>query len=107
MQVPRHMHLRRQPRRPRSGPWPRLRLSAPPPPGHHVGQQYLPTGLLGTYFYAPSEEGYEAGVKDRLARWRAAQERALGLEQTETLPDLSEAEVIDIKRRTVRRGEGP
>ena len=73
--------------------------------GHHVGQQYLPTGLLGTYFYAPSHEGYEAQVKDRLARWRAAQEKVLGLEQTETLPDLSEAEVLDIKRRTVRRAE--
>ncbi len=73
-------------------------------PGHHVGQQYLPTALLGTYFYFPSEEGYEAGVKDRLARWRAAQEKALGLEQTETLPELSESEVLDIKRRTMRRG---
>ena len=72
-----------------------------------MGQQYLPTGLLGTYFYAPSHKGYEAGVKDCLARWRAAQEKALGPEQTETLPELSEAEVIDIKRRTVRRGEGP
>ena len=75
--------------------------------GHHVGQQYLPTALLGTYFYSPSEQGYEAQVKDRLARWRAAQERALGIEETETLPDLSEDEVLDIKRRTVRRGEGP
>jgi putative ATPase len=74
-------------------------------PGHHVGQQYLPTALLGTYFYSPSAEGYEAQVKDRLARWRAAQERALGLEQTETLPELGEAEVLDIKRRTTRRGE--
>ena len=32
----------------------------------------------------------------------APQEKALGLAQTETLPDLSEAEVRDIKRRTVR-----
>jgi len=46
-------------------------------------------------------------LKDRLARWRAAQERALGLEQTETLPELSEAEVLDIKRRTERRRESP
>jgi putative ATPase len=75
--------------------------------GHHVGQQYLPTALLGTYFYSPCEEGYEAQVKDRLARWRTAQEKALGLEQTETLPELSEDEVLDIKRRTVRRGEVP
>ena len=77
----------------------------------------MPTGLLGTYFYTPSEEGYEAQVQDRLARWRAAatREKALGLAQTETLPELSEAEVLDtphllvgagVKRRTVRRGEG-
>jgi len=75
-------------------------------PGHHVGQQYLPTTILGTYFYSPSEQGYEAQVKDRLARWRAAQEKALGIEQTETMPELSEAEVLDIKRCTTRRGEG-
>ncbi len=74
-------------------------------PGHHVGQPYLPTALLGTYFYSPSEEGHEAQVKDRLARWRAAQEMALGLEQTETLPELSEADVIDIRRRSVRRAD--
>lgn len=75
--------------------------------GHHLGQQYLLTALLGTYFYSPSEEGYEAQVKDRLARWRAAQEKALGLEQTEELPELSEAEMLDNKRCTVRRGESP
>ncbi len=74
-------------------------------PGHHAPQQYLPTALLGTYFYSPSEQGYEAQVKDRLARWRAAQEQALGLSQTETLPELSESEVLDIKRRTSRRPE--
>ena len=75
--------------------------------GHHVGQQYLPTALLGTCFYSPSQEGYEAQVKDRLARWREAQKKALGIEQTEELPALSEAEVLDVKRRTVRRGEAP
>jgi putative ATPase len=74
-------------------------------PGHHVGQQYLPTALLGTYFYSPSEEGYEAGVKERLARWRAAQEAALGLTDTQTLPELSEDQVLNIKRRTTRRPE--
>ena len=74
-------------------------------PGHHVGQQYLPTALLGTYFYSPSEEGYEAQVKNRLARWRAAQEKALGLEQTETLPDLNEAGIKEIKHRLGRRAE--
>jgi putative ATPase len=74
-------------------------------PGHHVGQQYLPTAVLGTYFYSPSDEGYEAQVKERLARWRAAQEKALGLEQTETLPDISQDEIISIKHRLGRRAE--
>jgi len=46
-------------------------------------------------------------VKDRLARWREAQKKALGIEQTEELPALSEAEVLEFKRRTVRRGDGP
>lgn len=68
-------------------------------PGHHAGQQYLPTAVLGTYFYSPSEEGYEASVKDRLARWRAAQEKALGLSETTTVPNLSEAEIVAIKRK--------
>jgi putative ATPase len=67
--------------------------------GHHVGQQYLPTALLGAYFYAPSDEGYEAAVKERLARWRAAQEKALGLSETTTLPDLSEAAITTLKRK--------
>ncbi|MBL8046407.1 MAG: AAA family ATPase [Anaerolineales bacterium] len=71
-------------------------------PGHHAGQQYLPTALLGTYFYAPSVEGYEASVKDRLARWRAAQEKALGLTQTTILPELSEDLITQLKRRAAR-----
>ncbi|MCX6027187.1 MAG: AAA family ATPase [Chloroflexi bacterium] len=45
--------------------------------GHHVGQQYLPTALLGHRFYEPSPEGYEAGVRERLERWRAAQAKAV------------------------------
>jgi putative ATPase len=72
-------------------------------PGHHFGQQYLPTALLGTYFYRPSDEGYESQVKDRLARWRAAQEKALGLSETQTLADLSTAEIVAIKQKMARR----
>lgn len=47
-------------------------------PEHFTPQQYLPTQLLGTYFYEPSDQGYEAQVAERLARWRAAQAQALG-----------------------------
>ena len=45
--------------------------------GHHVAQQYLPGPYLGQHFYNPSDQGYEAVVAERLARWRAALERAL------------------------------
>jgi putative ATPase len=67
--------------------------------GHHVGQQYLPTALLGAYFYLPSEEGYESAVKDRLARWREAQRRALNIQSATELPELSMDEMIAIKRK--------
>ena len=80
-------------------------VTPPAEPGHHAPQQYRPTALLGTYFYSPSEEGYEASVKDRLERWRAAQEAALGLTDTATLPALSEDEVLSIRRCTARRPE--
>jgi putative ATPase len=73
-------------------------------PEHHIGQQYLPTGLLGTYFYRPSDQGYEATVADRLERWRAAQRQALGIEASRHAPELSEAEVLELKRQ---HGRGP
>lgn len=75
-------------------------------PGHHVGQQYLPKDLLGTYFYLPSVEGYEQEVADRLARWRQAQREALEIDQTTEIPDLAEDEVQSLKRQqqgTTRR----
>jgi putative ATPase len=68
-------------------------------PGHHGGQQYLPTALLGTYFYDPSGEGHESQVKARLERWRAAQEKALGVTETRTLPEVGVAAVAAIIRR--------
>jgi len=73
-------------------------------PEHHIGQQYLPTALLGTYFYRPSEQGYEAAVADRLERWRQAQRQALGIESGRQAPELSEAEVLELKRQ---HGRGP
>ncbi len=67
--------------------------------GHHVGQQYLPTAVLGTYFYRASDQGYEMAVQDRLARWREAQRKALNIENARELPDLSTAEIMAIKQR--------
>jgi putative ATPase len=67
--------------------------------GHHVGQQYLPTALQGTYFYKPTGIGYEAAVQDRLERWRRAQEQALGITETTTLPTPTHEEADSIKRK--------
>lgn len=66
--------------------------------GHFVPQQYLPPHLLGTYFYRPSDEGYEAQVRERLERWRAAQRKALGIETTQELPDLPTPRIEELKR---------
>jgi len=68
-------------------------------PEHFLPQQYLPAELLGTYFYQPSQQGYESAVSDRLARWREAQRQALGITRDETIPDLTEGEIKDIKGR--------
>jgi putative ATPase len=68
-------------------------------PDHFLPQQYLPEGLLGTYFYNPSSQGYERQVLERLERWREAQRAALGISESETLPVLSEATIKDIKSR--------
>lgn len=35
-------------------------------PGHWVEQQYLPDALVGRTYYQPSEEGYEARIRDRI-----------------------------------------
>jgi putative ATPase len=66
--------------------------------GHYTPQQYLPKRLLGTYFYQPSEEGYEAQVVARLEMWREAQRKALGIERREELPDLEQDEINALKR---------
>jgi putative ATPase len=67
--------------------------------GHFTPQQYLPKRLLGTYFYAPSQEGYESQVTARLEMWREAQRKALGIERREDVPALSEEQITEMKRK--------
>ena len=67
--------------------------------GHFVPQQYLPKRLLGTYFYLPSQEGYEAEVVKRLEMWREAQQKALGITKVDKIPDLSEETIQEMKRK--------
>ena len=67
--------------------------------GHFVPQQYLPKRLLGTYFYSPSQEGYESQVTARLEMWREAQRKALGITKVENIPDMSEEQIQEMKRK--------
>jgi putative ATPase len=67
--------------------------------GHFTPQQYLPKRLLGTYFYAPSQEGYESQVTARLEMWRDAQRKALGITKVESVPAMSEEQIQDMKRK--------
>lgn len=65
--------------------------------GHFTAQNYLPKDIAGMSFYTPSNQGYEQAVSDRLARWREAQRRALGV-TGRMGPQLSQAEVERMKR---------
>ncbi|MBD3318071.1 MAG: AAA family ATPase, partial [Chitinivibrionales bacterium] len=44
---------------------------------HWVAQQYLPDQLQGRMFYDPSDQGYEARIRDQVRRRREAQIEAL------------------------------
>lgn len=68
-------------------------------PEHFLPQQYLPESLLGTYFYRPSGQGYEAEIAKRLTRWREAQRKALGITRIEEIPDLPQATIEEIKQK--------
>lgn len=67
-------------------------------PDHFTPQQYLPKRLLGTYFYTPSDQGYETSVEKRLNLWRDAQKKALGIEKEIYLPDMSQDQIDNLKR---------
>jgi putative ATPase len=44
---------------------------------HWVAQQYLPEGLQGRLFYRPTNQGYEATIRDQVARRREEQLTAM------------------------------
>ena len=67
--------------------------------GHFTPQQYLPKRLLGTYFYSPSQEGYESQVTARLEMWREAQRKALGITKVDNIPAMSEEQIQEMKRK--------
>ncbi|MEM1056953.1 MAG: AAA family ATPase [Bacteroidota bacterium] len=47
---------------------------------HYVPEQYLPSGMQGTYFYDPSDQGYEARLRPLLES-RRARDEAEGIEK--------------------------
>jgi putative ATPase len=67
---------------------------------HFIPQQYLPKEHLGKYFYVPTSMGYEFEIQTRLANWREAQRKVLGLKEHETLPDLTQEKINEIKQKT-------
>ncbi len=66
--------------------------------GHFTPQNYLPDAIKGMTFYKPGDQGYEVQTAERLARWRAAQLRALGIEPKEG-PQLTREQEEMMKRR--------
>ena len=50
---------------------------------HWVAQQYLPGSLQGKVFYQPTESGYEATIRERVARNREAQLEAADQDRRE------------------------
>jgi len=54
---------------------------------------------LGTYFYSPSQEGYESQVTTRLEMWREAQRKALGITKVDNIPAMSEEQIQEMKRK--------
>ena len=66
---------------------------------HFAPQQYLPRELLGTYFYKPSSVGNEVAIADRLSHWREAQRQALGITRLEEIPDLTQEQIDEMKRK--------
>ncbi len=66
--------------------------------GHFTPQNYLPDAIKGMTFYKPGDQGYEVQAAERLARWRAAQLKALGIEPKEG-PQLTREQEEAMKRR--------
>ena len=52
--------------------------------GHWVPQQYLPDELAGTVFYFPSDQGYEATIKDEVLNRRKLQAEVLKIADEKT-----------------------
>jgi len=73
---------------------------------HWVAQQYLPAGLQGQVYYQPSDQGWEAGIRETVVRRREAQLAALELESSEPRGLTTGPEGAEIDRWTRRAMAG-
>ncbi len=64
---------------------------------HWVAQQYLPDSLQGKAFYEPSDQGYERGIRDFVARRREEQLAAM-IEIDLTMPEALTTGPVDRAR---------
>ena len=65
---------------------------------HWVAQQYLPDVLQGRIFYQPSEQGYEATIKENVSKYREAQLaffHSLSVAEKKDFSDYWEARTLD------------
>ncbi len=69
---------------------------------HWVAQQYLPDNLQGRIFYEPSDQGYERGIRDTVARRREAQLAAM-LEEEDAPEILTVAPATGASARWLQR----
>ncbi len=69
---------------------------------HWVAQQYLPDNLQGRIFYEPSDQGYERGIRDTVARRREAQLAAM-LEEEDAPEILTVAPAMGASARWLQR----
>jgi len=64
---------------------------------HWVAQQYLPDSLQGRMFYEPSDQGYEASIREQVSRRREAQLAAM-VETAAPLPEVLTTGPVDRAR---------
>ncbi|MEJ2288068.1 MAG: AAA family ATPase, partial [Deinococcales bacterium] len=70
---------------------------------HWVAQQYLPEALQGKVFYDPADVGYEAGIRDDVARRREAQLAAMLESETAAPGPVAPAPIDRTRDRWLQR----
>jgi putative ATPase len=65
---------------------------------HWVAQQYLPASLQGKLFYQPSDQGYERGIQEQVARRREAQLAAMLEGEGQETPEMLTTGPLDRAR---------